>query len=39
MSAVALNATVQTAGTSCTDATLQAIVTGAWDSFASLTVA
>ena len=38
MSAVALNATVQAAGTACTDATLQAIVTGAWDPFASLIV-
>jgi hypothetical protein len=39
MSAIALNATVQTAGTAVTDAVLLAIVAGSWDSYATLIVA
>ena len=39
MSAIALSSTVQAAGTACTDATLLGIITGAWDSYASLIVA
>jgi hypothetical protein len=39
MSAIALNATVQAQGTAVTDVTLQSIVSGAWDSYASLIVA
>jgi hypothetical protein len=36
MSAIAINTIVQTQGTAVTDATLQAIVAGSWDSYASL---
>jgi hypothetical protein len=39
MSSVALNTTVQSQGTSVTDATLFSIVSGVWDAFAGLTVA
>jgi hypothetical protein len=39
ISAVALNATVQAAGTAVADSVLQGIVSGAWDSYASLIVA
>lgn len=38
MSAIALNATVQAAGTAVADSVLQAIITGAWDPYASLIV-
>jgi len=39
MSAVAINATVQSQGAMVADSVIQAIVTGAWDSYASLIVA
>jgi hypothetical protein len=38
MSAIALNSTVQTNGTAVDDATLMSIVSGAWDSYATLIV-
>lgn len=39
MSAIALNATVQSQGNAVADSVLQSIVTGAWDAYASLIVA
>ena len=36
MSAIALNSTVQTAGTAVADSVLLAIISGSWDSYASL---
>lgn len=39
MAAVASNATVQAQGTSVADSTLQSIIAGSWDSYASLIVA
>ena len=39
MSAIALNATIQAAGTACTDANILSVISGAWDSYASLIIA
>jgi hypothetical protein len=39
MSAIALNPTVQSQGTACSDATLLSIISGSWDPYASLIVA
>lgn len=39
MSAIALNAAVQAAGTAIADSTILAIISGSWDSYASLIIA